>query len=250
MASSNVLAEDFGAGNFISSLVWSTGDIVRPMSWGTDWEEIRIGVLMSMGGVAILTPEQLILGAGKADGYFNSADSHMVGVALGGQWTSGGTFTGLTSGGGNGYWDASDLARTGKSVNGGAVQNASGMNIGPFWARNTAGTFRRSPIYVDISKSASGIWTCALHPPGLAQIDVDYDIDDFMAGMEERSAPFGGLETPFCRKTTRLNASSMVPRTISVDEATDGPIDAFNFHWSGPNPASVRLYAYSIYRKL
>lgn len=254
MASSNVLVEDFGGSvGPIKSLVWSSGDIVRPMSWGTDWEEIRIGVLMSMAGTAIATPEQLLLGVGKADGYFNSADSHMVGVSLGGQWTSGGTFTGFVSGSGNGYWDATDLCRTGKSVNGGAVQNASAMNVGALWARNTTGTFRRSPIYVDISKTASGtagIWTCSIHPPGLAQIDIDYDIDDFMAGMEERAAPFGGLEVPFCKETTTLNPSSVVPRTISVDEATDGPVDAFDFHWSGVNPASVRLYAYAIYRKL
>lgn len=58
------------------------GDLVRPFPWGTNWQKIRIGLLLAMTNTGGLQTNSIFIGIGSQtnSGYYNAGNSNIFGV--------------------------------------------------------------------------------------------------------------------------------------------------------------------------
>lgn len=58
------------------------GDLVRPFPWGTNWQKIRIGILIGLTNVGSLQTNSIFVGIGSGtnSGYYNAGNSNLFGL--------------------------------------------------------------------------------------------------------------------------------------------------------------------------
>lgn len=82
-ASNQVLSRTFVDGVARNVLQFNgRGDLVRPFPWGTNWQKIRIGILIGLTNVGGLQTNSLFIGIGSGtnSGYYNAGNSNLFGL--------------------------------------------------------------------------------------------------------------------------------------------------------------------------
>ena len=224
---------------------------VRPLYFGTGWSRIRIGALISIYDTFNATIPNAILHMGLCSGtdapVGNTWTRSFIGACLTG--TVNGTCTLTRTAGTSGiYW--AGAAPTGfRKIENNVYPTATGT-LGYFGATEAvnpganAGQFapRRTPVYVDITRTVGGgntLATISFYGPPAAQAAAqDYRPNDFLAGLDYPGVPnIYGLAM-----TAWLNAVA----TVYVGEGA-GPLDTVNIYWNRTsNPLEIHAVGVSI----
>jgi hypothetical protein len=205
------------------SLHLRAGDYVRPLFIGNNWARIRIGILASVYNydsmVISLTNLPLYLG-------ICSGSDAPVGAA----WTRsflgaslfGTPFTGTSNNFtivGTTYWNTTACTPFRKYEN--LITGVAGSNATA--SPSLQAYKKRFPYFVDIERpvSDSGLVTIKVYGCNAAQSIQDFRPSDFLAGLDQLSAPVAGQIT--------LTQLASVATLGSSD--LHGPLDTFNLYW-------------------
>ena len=214
-------------------------EFARTLAIGTDWNKIRLGLLLAvpLDGTNNLPGTALMLGvcSGKTNPYGAASTTNFVGAALHG--STGGVTTGTltySAGSGNpyfssgGFWPA---VRVGVDLTSGT-----GVAAAFVLTSNAGSTQRRSPLYVDIQKGSPN-YTITRWAPSTGQGQFqsgDCSSAEFLASLE--------LPTP---TWLGINLTSSAG-TVAASE-TPGALDTVDVFWN-KSAFPLEVYALAAYR--
>lgn len=223
-------------------------DYLRPLSIGTNWNRIRIGVLFAVGTVSgnawpLRGPT---FSLGVCNGILNSPGvltaTHVIGWGTGTNpiTSSSGTWGYNAGTGGNSYFTASGWTFY-KIANGALTTGTTGSFTLNVPTNAPAGTARRGICVLDINKSAliSGNMTQGVMGGAAAHMSLDLTSSDLYATMEwYASAP--------TIQGTALNFLAN-GNSIAFNETTNGALDTVFLYWNHYT-VPFELYELAVYR--
>lgn len=210
-------------------------ELVRTLAIGSDWNKIRLGVLLAvtpdgtnnLGGTALM----LGLCSGKTNPYGAATTTNFVGAALHGSAPGGTTGTlNYGAGSGNPYFSSGGSWAAGR-VGAGLISGA-GAASSFILTSNVGSTQRRSPVYVDIQKGSPN-YTITRWLPDLSQglfQSGDCSPATFLTSLE--------VSTPTWQNINLTSSSGAVAAS-----ETPGVLDTFDLFW---NKAAFPLEVYAI----
>lgn len=164
-------------------------DVIRPFSFGTNWQKIRVGCRFAVNGystvstaprLGVCTGNNAALSGSTVDAFWMNYFSTQLGVTY--QGTPPNNYL---------YQSAAAFNSPTQQRVGSTTTNATNINVQPAFSANP--TVLRSGWLFDITKGtvgASGI-TCQQWHMSAAQVVVDMSRGSFLAAMENESAPSG-----------------------------------------------------------
>jgi len=202
-------------------------DFVRKLNIGNKWSRIRIGMLVAVApnGVANITDATLLLGmcSGIASPVGSYGTANFIGALLVGPNTPASSrLLTYTAGAGNPYYSAPSCYTFRKF---GQAEVSAVGTTGPYFALARTGLwYRRTPVYVDITRpiSGSGACTISVYAPTTATVAIDYRPDQFFAGLDQLGTPV-------------INAQTMTVHMTAVAANVGeefGALDCLNLYWS------------------
>jgi hypothetical protein len=210
-------------------------EFVRTLAIGTDWNKIRLGVLLAvtpdgtnnLGGVALM----LGVCSGKTNPYGAASTTNFVGAAL---HTSnpGGTTGTLNYGAGSGNPYFSSGGSWPATRVGAGLVAGTGAAVSFILTSNVGSTQRRSPLYVDIQKGTPN-YTITRWVPDLSQ-------GPFQSGDCSPANFLTSLEVP---TPTWQNINLTSSSAALAASETPGALDTFDLFW---NKAAFPLEVYAI----
>jgi hypothetical protein len=219
-------------------LTLANEEFARTLAIGTDWNKIRLGVLLAVtpDGTNNLASSALVLGvsSGKTNPYGAASTTNFVGGAFHG---AGGTPTATltyAANSGNPYYSSAGtgpFARVGTTLS-----NGTGNAVAFLIAANNGSIQRRSPLYVDIQKGSPN-FTVIRWTPQTSQsqfLTADCSPAEFLASLELATPTWGGIS---------LTTSNS---TVAASEAP-GTLDTFDFFWN-KSLFALEVYALAAYR--
>lgn len=216
------------ANTFDNALKLGGASYLRKITYGTGWQRIRIGALVSMTANGTSNIPDGVLTLGMCSGTTNPGSANVASSAIGysfnGSPVLGSTrLLTYTANSGFPYYSCTTGVVYRKTpVAGYQVSATAG---GAFLPLAYTGTQRRRfPIYVDIARApASGAATITAYYVAVAgTAQIDFRPDHFQAGLDQ-------IGTPTIQNTA-LSASTTISTMGFGDEF--GPMDTFELFWS------------------
>jgi hypothetical protein len=168
------------------SLRLGNEEFLRQLSFGTDWQSIRIGLRWGAVMSSTIASSQFVVGvnAGTAEGYRSTNTVEFIGAQMSHAtvaWT-------YNAGGGNPYFSTA-YARRIKRIAG--VSTISDFNYGAAYGPILP---NRSLFFVDIMKnfSANNVGTLTSYPGSAVQAQTDLSLDLFYRFLEVDQLPYSG----------------------------------------------------------
>lgn len=225
----------------------ATGDYMRPIAIGDNWNRIRIGMLCSLGTVDELAVP--IRGAsfnvGVCSGYSSSssmlAPSHFVGFGWPSTPDTGNSLTYNAGSGGNSYFTGTWMfykyaagVKTTSAVGADTMQLPSNATTGGALAR-------RGVFVLEINKSAlyvGNITQSTMHN-ATAHMSQDLTSSDLQYCVESATV------FPYIQGTATLGQA--IGNSIAFNEIQNGPLNTINIFWNH-YLAAFQLYELTVYR--
>jgi hypothetical protein len=202
-------------------------EFIRPMSFGTNWSKIRIGVVAALNATQGLRQAGFLMGvcAGAGSSWKTVNTSEFVGVHFGAT-VENSTYAYVL--GPPAYFTQAGVSVPSVTKLAGVVSNRGGANTTAYFGAMPSTT--RVAYFLDITKGSSYIVN-ALWPNSIANAQADNSIATFIANMETDGTP--------------TNTASLGAQTFAYAGA--GLLDTLNLSWNHSTPV-MTIFAIAVCR--
>lgn len=210
-------------------------EYVRTLAIGSNWNQVRIGLMYAMPGAANIPSARFCVGlsASAFDPLASSSTGHFVGVHFTNTGFAGASLT-YNAGSGNPYFTSPGFAffkRVGTSA------TVFGSFTGTiFHPTNGGSTQRRGAVVAELTKGGS--WTIRAWALPLAAMSRDFGYLHLLETLEDPAT-----------STLALDGVTLIYHSVlgSVNEGADGYLDAVDVFWNKA-ATPIEIYAIAVQR--